>query len=168
MRTAEEEGFERSGGFDVEGSDADGSAELVRSKGEVVDAEIFDGDGDFADGLSGVGVEVDFGAVLFFETLDEFGDFLDGFDSADFVVGEHDRDEDFLIWVFSDDFFEVGFEEVKVDNSLLVDGDFNARGSVSFGGFKAAWVFDGADEDGAVFESADDGIIGFGAAGREN
>lgn len=131
MGATEDERFEWGAGFDVESGDADGAAELVRGESEIVNAEVFDGDGDFADGLSGVGVEVDFGVVCFFEFGDEFGDFLYGFDGADFVVGEHARNEEFLFWVFLDGFFEFSFKEVKVDNSLLIDGDFYARIAVS-------------------------------------
>ena len=58
-------------------------------------------DGDFADGLGRVGVE-DYAALV-----TELADFGDGLDDADFVVGEHDRDQDGLVVHGALEVFEI-------------------------------------------------------------
>ena len=55
--------------------------------GEIIDLEALDVDFDFAESLGGVGVKT--GVVGTFKRADEAGDFGDGLDGAEFVVGEH-------------------------------------------------------------------------------
>ncbi len=83
----------------VKRADTLGSVDFVTAEREHVDVHGLHVDGDLGlAGLDGVGVEED--ALLLVADPADFGD---GLDNADFVVREHDGDEDGLVGAFGDD-----------------------------------------------------------------
>lgn len=149
---------------DVEGADAFGSMEFVGGEGDEVDGMGGDVQGNFSGGLYGVGVEE--GLVF----MGDLGEFVDGLDGSDDVVGGHDGDESGIG-------SERGFEGFGVDEAVLVDGelgDFDALVLEVAAGLQDGGVFDGADDDVGVlevlgFEGAAQGeVVGFGTAGGKD
>jgi hypothetical protein len=72
---------------DIESADSLGRVELVSGDGQEIDPKIANIGGDFADGLCRVGVEDDSAPAR------DLRHCLDRLDSADFVVGMHERNE---------------------------------------------------------------------------
>ena len=91
---------------------------LVRRDGHRIDAELAKVDGDFADGLDGVGVDQVFRLAA--ESC-EFGDRLN---DAGFVVGEHDADNG---WLSSS--LRVDRETVASTDAVVMDGQKSERAS---------------------------------------
>src|SRR5258707_1000395 len=70
---------------DVEGTDAFRTVDLVPGKGGEIDAEVVDVEGKRTQRLGSIGVQQD---AVFTSNLADLGE---GLDSADLVVGVHDR-----------------------------------------------------------------------------
>ena len=151
MATAFEQGEEANLGVaaaDVEGTYPFGAVELMGGEAEQVEVVGLDVEGEFADGLGGVGMEED--AVV----VAEGADLADGVKGTDLVIGGHDRDEESLIG-------EGLCHLVGADGAVLVDGEDG-----EFDRAVAGQGFEGV-EDGLVLGGGGDDVISAAFAGGD-
>ena len=107
---------------------------------EQIELQGFDVDGNFSDGLDGVGVEVDVGFG------GDFPDISKRLDGAKLVVGVHHADEN--------GFGAKGMAEfVEVDEAFAVDGEIGDRDALRFEGLAGI-------EDGFVLDGGGDYVRG--------
>lgn len=162
LGSAEEHGGQAFGVAGVDGSDALGPVDFVGGDREEVGGELFGVDGEFAEGLGGVGVEGDLAAAA------EVGDFEDGLHGAGFVVDPLDGNE-------VGGLGEGLFEGIEVEAAGGVDGDEDDFGPLLPEGverFQNGGVLDGGGHDAAGAAAGgggeEDEVVGFGAAAGEN
>ena len=140
-----------------------GAVEFMAGEGKEIDFGMGEIDGDFSDGLHGVGVK-----KSAFGTGD-FGGFFDGKEHAGLVICPHQRDEG---GVFAHGIFEIG----EVDLTLGIDrqpGDFDSAPGECFAVFNDGAMFDGTGHDVLPVwidgkSRGDGGVIRFGAARGKN
>ncbi len=159
VRATDVEGPQWDAFADVEGADALRCVHFVARDRDQVGAEFAEVDGQFADGLHGVGVEERPAAV------GENADGLDRLEDARFVVGEHDGDEG---GVGTESFADlVGGDEAF--GSWGKVGDVDALLFELLSGVEDGVVLDGGgDEVLAGSEAAEEGVVvRLGAAGGE-
>src|ERR1035437_5264587 len=148
----------------VERAYALGRIELVTAHAVEVHAERLDVHGDFAERLHAIHVEGGAGLV------GDPGDFGDGLERAEFVIGVHDADQHGLGAQGAADVFGT-YDAVRGDAQA---GDLAAFGARLFSGREHGRVLDGAGDDvlgrgGRGAGEAEDGeIVGLGAAAGED
>src|ERR1700730_6599992 len=148
----------------VEGTDAFGAVDLVAGKGGEIDAKVVDMERKGTKRLSGIGVQQD---AVFTSDLADLGERLD---SADLIVGVHDRHK---YCPGRDCRRDIG----RVDKPIGFDRD-DGYLKAFFGEVLAAGedglVLDGGGNDVEAFalkragDAGDGKVVGFGSAGGEH
>ncbi len=149
--------------LNIERAYALGTMELVAGQRQQIAADGTHVHGDCTDGLHCVRVE------QHMVRMGDLGDFLNGFDGADFVVGGHDGNQDGFV---GNGRFHIGWidQAVRVHGHI---GDFKPLLFQPFAGVQDGVVLDGGGDDVVALLAVGKGhalerpVIAFAAAGGE-